>query len=93
MSILNLIFGTSKKVYRSTIEKIPGAVFSREVKIKIGENEKRLVGEDLRDELARMAGGGISLTSLEEKLKKIGLKDNQYEQRKDIMRIIKNNLN
>lgn len=92
MSILDLIFGTGKKVYRSTIEGISGAVFRREVKIKISGQEKKLVGEALRDELARMAGGGISLTSLEEKLKKLGLKDKQYERRREIMRIIKNNL-
>ena len=81
-----------KKIYRSQIEKIPGSRFARSVKIKIGDEAKRLDRENLRDKLSDMVAGGVSLKQLEKKLKKAGLEGEQYERRKEIIEIIKNNL-
>lgn len=92
MSWINAIFnviGGGPKVYRSTIEKIPGNRFSRQVSLDIKGQKTVLVDYRLRDYLARLAGGGITLTSLEKKLKDLGLKDSQYQRRKEIMGIIK----
>ncbi len=92
MSFFDIIlgsFGSGPKIYRSAILRIPGSRFNRQVRLKVGDNEQSLVGESLRDYLAGLAGGGISFTSMEEKLKKAGLKDKQYERRKEIMTILR----
>lgn len=89
MSLLDLIFGSSPKIYRSAILRIPGNRFNRQARLKVGDNEQSLVGESLRDYLAGLAGGGISFTSMEEKLRIAGLKDKQYARRKEIMTILR----
>lgn len=89
MSLLDIIFGSGPKIYRSAILRIPGHRFNRQVRIKVGDDERSLAGVGLRDYLAGLAGGGISFTSMEEKLKKAGLKDKQYERRKEIMTILR----
>jgi len=92
MSLIDFIFGSfsaGPKIYRSAVLRIPGHRFNRQVRIKIGDNEQSLVGESLRDYLAGLASNGISFTSMEEKLKKAGLKDKQHERRKEIMTVLR----
>lgn len=88
MSFFDIIlgsFGSGPKIYRSAVLRIPGSRFNRQVRLKVGGDERSLVGESLRNYLAGLAGGGISFTSMEEKLKTAGLKGKQYERRKEIM--------
>jgi len=87
-AIIDSISG-GKKIYKSQIENMPGSRFSRAVKIKIGDEVKLLDKEKLRDALARMAAGGISLGQFEKKLKKAGLEGAQHERRKEILNILK----
>jgi len=92
MSIFDLFFGMfspGARVYRSTIENIPGSEFSRQVKLKIGDREEYLVGEGLRDYLAGLASSGVSYTTLNDKLRKAGLVDRQYNRRLEIINTIK----
>ena len=92
MSLIDIIFssfGSGPKIYRSAVLRIPGSRFNRQVRLKVGDSEQSLVGESLRDYLAGLAGGGISFTSMDEKLKTAGLKDKQYARRKEIITILR----
>ena len=82
-------FSPGKKIYRSAIENIPGHKFGRQVKMKTAAGECFLFGESLRDAIAALADNGVSLTTLEERLKKAGVGGDQYERRREIMRVIR----
>lgn len=92
MSIFDLIlnsFSPSTKIYSSKIKNLPGSRFNRQVIVQMGGKKLPLQGEKLRDYLAGLAQGGITYTSLEEKLKRAGLKDKQYNKRVEIMKVLK----
>jgi len=86
--IINSISGGGK-IYKSQIENIPGSRFNRAVKLKAGDKVELLEEEKLRDALAGMAAGGVSLEQFENKLKKAGLEGPQYKRRKEILNILK----
>jgi hypothetical protein len=89
MSLLDLIFGSGKKIYASQVRKIPAGVFNREVKLTVGGKIDVYKESKLRDVLERMSQNGITITKMEENLKNMGLKDSQYEKRKYLMDLIK----
>jgi hypothetical protein len=89
MSLFDLIFGSGKKIYASQIRKIPSGVFGREVKLTVGTKTDIYKESKLRDVLERMAQNGITITKMEENLKSMGLKDSQYEKRKYLIDLIK----
>lgn len=89
MSLLDLIFGSSKKIYASQIEKIPASRFNRQVSLLVDGQKQILSDVKLKGFLLSLAQGGISITSLEEKLKKAGAVNNQLARRKEIIEIIK----
>lgn len=91
MGFFELILGNfspASKIYSADILRIPGREFPRRVRIDIKGQPTYLAGEPLRDFLANLAQGGITKTSMDKKLRDLGLKDNQYERRREIMRTI-----
>ncbi len=89
MSLLDLIFGSPKKIYASQIQKIPASVFNREVKLTVGGKTDVYKEFKLRDVLERMSHNGITITKMEENLKNMGLKDGQFEKRKYLIDLVK----
>ncbi|RLC38772.1 hypothetical protein DRH27_01435 [Candidatus Falkowbacteria bacterium] len=92
MGIFDTIVGSitgGKKIYKSQIQDVPGSRFYRSVRLNVKDKVEQLEGEELRDLLAGMVAGGISLTNMEKKLKKAGLEGAQYERRKEILNILK----
>jgi len=91
MGIFDLIFATSKKIYASKIKEIPLSQFNREVRLTIDGESGVYKEEKLRNILVGMAKGGVTLTKIEDNLKLMGLKNNQIERRKEIIKILENN--
>ena len=89
MSLFDLIFGTSKKIYSSQIEKISASRFGRQVALTIDGQKQVLSDLKLKQVLLNLAHGGITISSLEEKLKKMGAINNQLNRRKEILEILK----
>lgn len=89
MSIFDLIFGTGKKAYSSTIEKIPASTFARQVRLTINGEKKYYSEVKLKNLLINLTRGGKTLTKLEEELKEMGAKNDQINRRKEIIEIIK----
>ncbi len=91
MGLFDLIFSSSPKIYSAGIEKIPVSLLAREYKFKIDGDNNYYSGEKLRTVLKSITAGGVSITKFEERLKEMGLKDEQYKKRKELINIVKEN--
>ena len=93
MGFFDLIFGHSQRyphvtVYAENIERIPALRFKREIKVLINGEKQIIKEQKIKDLLKKEVKGGKSLNLLDEKLRKIGLKSEQWEKRKWLMDIV-----
>jgi hypothetical protein len=93
MGFFSDVFGGGKRtpaiaIYGDNVRQLPGSVFPREVKLKIDGEVRTLKETALRDHLVSLCQNGITLTLLEERLKKDGLVEDQMDRRKEIIGLL-----